>query len=464
VLLAVAEACGATWVACADSDLERAIAERSELVTVAGRGHSPLTIRFTPNDHASYMQHYSVIANPFLWFIQHYLWPLAYEPVVDANIHEAWRNGYVEINRRVAETVLAVARKAERQPLVLTQDYHLYLAPRMIREMLPDASLQQFIHIPWPAPQYWTVLPKSMREAIVDGLLANDIVGLQTNKDVTNFLQTCEELMGLRVDHRERAVLHGGRVVWVRAYPVSVDVATLTRMAASAEVADEDARVASWRTEKLIVRVDRTDPAKNIIRGFLAYERLLVEHPELRRRVQFWAFLQPSRQDVASYREYLRRLRATAARINGELGESGWVPIRLELAENLKRAIAAYKAFDVLLVNPIYDGMNLVAKEGMLANQTDGALVLSENAGCHEQLGAHALSINPFDVDATAAALFAALTMPVEERATKAALIKRQVCEEDIEQWIRWQFDDIRQCCAPRRGSSERIQRAPKAF
>ena len=386
-MLTVADGTGATWVACARNEAERRLADQPEPLLVARAHQAPLAIHHVRTDPIEYQQYYSVIANPFLWFIQHYLWPLAYEPVVDQRIHHAWEHGYVAINQQVAAAVIGVARISPRPPLVLTQDYQLYLAPRMIRDALPDATLQQFIHIPWPTPQYWTVLPRTMRDSIIDGLLANDVVGFQTNRDVRNFLMSCDELMGLRVDHRSGAVLHRGRVIWVRAYPVSVDVAALSALAGGREVAAEDVRLAGWKPEKLIVRIDRTDPTKNIIRGFLAYERMLINHPGIKGRAQFWAFLQPSRQDVAAYRDYLQRIRSTAARINSELQQPGWQPIRLELRENLNRAVAAYKAFDVLLVNPIYDGMNLVAKEGMLLNTASGVLVLSENAGAHEQLG-----------------------------------------------------------------------------
>lgn len=450
-MLTVAGATGATWVACARTEAERRLAQKGDAVVIAHAHQAPITIRHAQTDSTSYEEYYAVIANPLLWFIQHYLWHLAYEPVVDQRIHHAWENGYVATNQHLADAVIGVARGALRPPLVLTQDYQLYLAPRMIRDQLPDATLQQFIHIPWPTPQYWTVLPKAMRDAIIDGLLANDLVGFQTKRDVRNFLMSCDELMGLRVDHRDGAVLHRGRVVWVRAYPVSIDVAALTRLAASPGVAAEDARLAAWRPEKLIVRIDRTDPTKNIIRGFLAYERMLINHPEMVGTVQFWAFLQPSRQDVAAYREYLQRIRSTVERINAELNQPGWQPIRLELQENLKRAAAAYKSFDVLLVNPIYDGMNLVAKEGMLLNTMDGVLVLSENAGVHEQLGKYAVSINPFDVDATADALYRGLTMPLEDRRARGEEIRRQVRSDDILHWLRCQLDDIRDY-APSRG------------
>jgi trehalose 6-phosphate synthase len=183
----------------------------------------------------------------------------------------------------------------------------------------------------------------------------------------------------------------------------------------------EERRLKDWRPKRLIVRIDRTDPSKNIVRGFLAYEKLLIQRPELRGQVQFWAFLQPSRQDVAAYRTYLRRVRQVVARINSQFGGSGWMPIRLEFGENIRKAMAALRNFDVLLVNPVYDGLNLVVKEGAVVNRTDGMIVLSENAGAHEELQPQVLSINPFDIEATADAIYQGLTMSAQERKKRPA-------------------------------------------
>jgi trehalose 6-phosphate synthase len=444
-MLTVAESTKAHWIACARSDAERKLAAESKgPVEVQG-----FKIHYVVPHPRQYDMYYSVISNPLLWFIQHYLWNLATEPVIDDRIHTAWYDGYVAVNQQIAEMAASVARRSQRTPLVMTQDYQLYLAPRVIRDKVPDAALQQFVHIPWPTPQYWKILPQPMRDAIVDGLLANDVVGFQSSLDVRNFLLTCEENMGVRVDHRERAVLYKGRVVWVRSYPISIDVSAMEQLAASAAVRKEEDAIHGWRPEKLIVRVDRTDPSKNIVRGFLAYEKMLRQHPELRRTVQFWAFLQPSRQDVPAYRDYLARIRRTAERINAEQGRKGWEPVRLELGENMRRAAAAYRNFDVLLVNPIYDGMNLVAKEGMLVNQQDGVLVLSENAGSHEELGDQAITVNPFDVDLTAEALYEALQMPVEERRRRGQMVRRIVRSNDINRWVSLQIRDLRDLVRP---------------
>src|SRR5881396_22328 len=314
-LLTFAEVAGAEWVACARTEGERALIEEHGTTWDAPLIRSETRLHYVTPTPEQYDQYYSVISNPVLWFVQHYLWDLAHQPVINGRIHRAWKNGYVEVNKQIARKVVDVARGLQGRPLVMIHDYQLYLVPRLVRDQLHGAIIQHFVHIPWPTPQYWKVLPREMRDAIVIGLLGCDIVGFQTSLDVRNFLMTCEENLGLAVDERERAVLIDGRVVYARAYPISIDIAGTTRLSYSHGVMVEERKLRDWRPEHLIVRIDRTDPSKNIVRGFLAYEKLLAHHPELKGRVQFWAFLQPSRQDVALYRDYLRLIRSTAHRI-----------------------------------------------------------------------------------------------------------------------------------------------------
>ena len=388
--------------------------------------------------------YYSVIANPVLWFIQHYLWDLGNEPVIDERIHQAWTDGYVQVNLQMAERVIELAHAHSEPPLVLIHDYQLYLVGRIVRDAVPDAIIQHFIHVPWPTAQYWKVLPMHMRDRIIEGLLGCNIIGFQSSRDVRNFLLTVEENMGLQVDEHERAVVSEGRIVYARHYPISVDVGATERLASSRGVKRQEQDIAEWRPPFLIARIDRTDPSKNIVRGFIAYDKLLRYHPDLRGQVQFWAFLQPSRQDVAAYVRYLRQIRQTAARINSDLGTADWQPIRLEVAESERKAIAALKNFDVLLVNPVYDGLNLVAKEGALVNQKDGVIVLSENAGAYEELREHVLSVNPFDVEATAAAMYNGLMMSPEERHRLNDGARNVVRANDIARWISNQVQDVR--------------------
>jgi len=448
-LLTLAEATAADWVACARNDVERKQAESSvdglQVRLARGKGR----LHYAKPSREEYEMYYSVIANPVLWFIQHYLWDLGNEPVIDDRIHQAWTDGYVRVNMLMAEKVIELAHTAADPPMVLVHDYQLYLVPRLIREAIPSALIQHFIHVPWPTPQYWKVLPKHMRDPILEGLLGCDVVGFQSSLDVRNFLLTCEENLGLQVDEHERAVVAGGRVVYARHYPISVDVNATMRLASSRGVKRQEDDIASWRPPHLIARIDRTDPSKNIVRGFIAYEKLLRYHPELRGQVQFWAFLQPSRQDVGAYVRYLRQIRQAAARINSELGTTEWQPIRLEVAESERKAIAALRNFDVLLVNPVYDGLNLVAKEGALVNQTNGVIVLSENAGAYEELRGNVLAVNPFDVEATAAALHMGLTMALEDRQAMNDRAREVVRTNDIARWISNQVQDLRDLSTP---------------
>lgn len=442
-LLSLAEVTGAQWVACARTPSERTLAAASPTVTIPLLRSQALLHYVSPTPE-QYDMYYSVIANPILWFIQHYLWDLARQPLIDASIHHAWDAGYVEVNRQVAHRVVEIGAAMPSRPLVMIHDYQLYLVPQLVRESLPGALITHFVHIPWPTPQYWKVLPPHMRDRILRGLLGCDLVGFQSALDVRNFLLTCESNAGLHVDAKESAILVDGRLVYARAYPISIDTAATVRAASARAVAIEERKIASWRPEQLIVRIDRTDPSKNILRGFMAYEKLLVAHPEMKGRVQFWAFLQSSRQDVSLYRSYLLELRRLVARVNKAHKMGAWLPIRLEIGESQRKALAALRRFDVLLVNPIYDGLNLISKEGALVNAVDGVIVLSENAGAHEELSPHVLSINPFDIEATAEALFRALVMDPLERHQRADAMRAVVRSNDLARWIMRQVEDIR--------------------
>jgi trehalose 6-phosphate synthase len=351
----LATATDAVWVAAARTEEDRILAGRAGrdgTVRLTAEDDTSYRVAFVDAEPEAYDLYYSVFSNPLLWFIQHYLWDLSREPIVDATTERAWREGYQHVNRLFAERVVAEARRSEVPLLVLVQDYQLYCVPQMVRASVPRVRLQQFVHIPWPTPQYWKILPKRIRDGIMLGILGNDIIGFQTSRDVRNFLLTCEENLGLAVDYRERTVFHEGRAIWVRHYPISIDVADFEGLLEHPAVLAEEQRIAEWRPDHLILRVDRTDLSKNVVRGFIAYERMLEAHPELHEHVQFWALLQESRQDIDDYRAYLGSIVGVCARINRRFARHGWMPIRLEIEDNFHKAVAAYKSFDVLLVNP----------------------------------------------------------------------------------------------------------------
>jgi trehalose 6-phosphate synthase len=428
-----------TWVASALSDDDAEVA--AEGVYEDGN----LRLSLVAHDREEYDRYYNVFANPTLWFIHHYLWGLAMEPDVDRNIRLAWDAGYLPVNERFAEAVAAeIEDSADDSPVVMVHDYQLFMVPRGVRERAPRARIQHFTHIPWPMPDYWRILPDDIRRAIHESLLTCDIVGLHTDRYVRAFLHCCNELTDGEVDFDSRSVRFQGRDVQVRAYPISVDPAEFERLAASDEVREEEASVVLARPEKMILRVDRTDPSKNVVRGLRAYDLFLSQHPEWRGRVTMLALLDPSRPEIPEYAEYVGAIQRAVREVNDRWYMTGmWTPVDMRISDNFPQAVAAYKHYDVLLVNAIFDGMNLVAKEAPLVNQRDGVLILSENAGAHQELSPWALCVNPFDIQAQADAIYQALTMHATERHERIEGLRAQVREHDISRWIGTQLEDL---------------------
>jgi trehalose 6-phosphate synthase len=438
-----------TWIASAMSDDDRAVSIEAgdEAIEEQSRDGSPFRLRLVAHDEAAYDWFYNVVANPMLWFLQHYLWELAYEPSLDIAHQNAWDGGYVKVNETFAEAVLQEL-EAEPEAAVFFHDYHLYLAPRLVREHAPDALLAHFVHIPWPQTDYWHVLPDRIRRAIHEGVLANDVVGFHTRQWALNFMRAASDVAGADANFVDGEVTLDDRRALVTVHPISVDPSEFDELASSGAVLEAEAELAERRPEKLVVRVDRTDPSKNIVRGFRAFELYLEAHPEMHGRVGMLALLDPSRQDIPEYAEYLGAIQREARRVNDRFQQDGWTPIDLAIEDNFIGSVAAYKQFDALFVNAIYDGMNLVAKEAPLVNERDGVLILSENAGAHAELGDWALSVNPFDVAGQAEAIHAALTMGESERQARLEAIRAQVREHDVAEWIEAQLADLDRCRA----------------
>ncbi len=407
-------------------------------------------IRLVESDPEAYDAFYNVVANPMLWFIQHYLWDLSNAPDIRRHEIDAYENGYCAVNGDLARAVLEEVED-EPEAVVMLHDYHLYVAPKMIRAERPDLFLHHFVHIPWTQPDAWRVLPADMREGIYEGILSNDIIAFHTPAYRRNFLLCCRELFDLEVDEEVGVVRFEGRDVWVRSYPLPISAATFRHTAQRPAVHGYEREILRRRREHLILRVDRADLSKNVLRGFTAFDLFLEQHPEFKENVTFIAHLIPSRQDVPEYAEYLERIEALAAVVNHRHGMTDWMPIDLRLRENLEEAIAAYKHYDLLMVNAMFDGMNLIAKEGPLVNERNGVSLLSENTGAHEELADFALSVNPFDVQEQADAIYRALSMSAEERSWRAQGLKRIVTARDPGDWVDDQLADIE---AKRRGEA----------
>jgi len=285
-----------------------------------------------------------------------------------------------------------------------------------------------------------------IRRAICEGMLGNDIVGFQTPEHGRSFMYTCEAYVpGAEVDYSTASIFWKGRRIEVRSYPISIDAAAVRRLAYSKEARSHDRYLPNHWNEFTVLRVDRAEPSKNIVRGFLAFDRFLEAHPDFQGRVNFVAITVPSRMDVVEYQDYLDDVSAVVGRINAKYAnvETGWQPVHLIMGENYSRALAAMKWYDVLLVNSIIDGMNLVAKEGALLNERNGVLILSEGAGAVSQLGEHSIIIGPTDVEGTADAIHRALTMPLEERRRWAEGLRRSVERDDVTTWFENQVTDM---------------------
>jgi trehalose 6-phosphate synthase len=440
-----------TWIASAMTPEDRVVAAEAGGVAVEeqSREGARYRCRLVAHDEAAYDWYYNVISNPTLWFLQHYLWNLAHAPSHDPGLHHAWEEGYVAVNAGFADAVLSEL-EAEPDSAVFFHDYHLYLAPRLVRERRPETSLAHFVHIPWPQSDYWYVLPSPIRRAIHDGLLACNLIGFHTTRWRKNFLRSCVDIVGADCDFEEGVVAYDGSLTRVTARPLSVDASEFDELAVSDIVRALERQLEATRPEFLVLRVDRTDPSKNVVRGFRAFELFLDAHPELHGRVQLLALLDPSRQDIPEYAEYLGAIQRAARAVNDRFQQEGWTPVDLRIEDNFAETVAAYKQYDVLLVNAIFDGLNLVAKEAPLVNHRDGVLVLSENAGSHEELGDWALSVNPFDVEGQAAAIHAGLTMAAEERKARADAIRAHVRGHDVAEWLDAQLDDLDQLAAAR--------------
>jgi trehalose 6-phosphate synthase len=415
---------GTTWASVTMGAADREAVSQG-LMHVEGLDLVPVVV-----DDETYRQAYDVVANTTLWYVHHHLFDLPNRPRFDRRWRQAWE-GYRAYNRAMADVVCA---RADDGDTVLVQDYHFSLLGRMLAERRPDLHTVHFLHTPFAEPAMLAVLPDDVSLELLDGMAGYGACGFHCHKWEAGFL-SCYEAMGRGL---------GEGVVAPRTFvaPLGLDVDGVTGEAAADGVARAaEALRAEVGGRRVVARADRMEPSKNIVRGMLAFEELLVARPEWRGEVVHVVCAYPSRQGLAEYLAYAADVEHTAERINHALGTSGgdrWSPILLSLSDDYARSLAALTLSDVLLLNQVRDGMNLVAKEGPLVNRADGALVLSREAGAWEELelgGDGALGVNPFDVAGTADALHVALTMSSTERAARAGSLRAAVLERTSADW-----------------------------
>ncbi len=448
----------ATWLAAAGTDGDRAVAASGRPIDLAPAGRAS----FIDVPEERYLGYYNGVSNRILWLLHHYLFDLSYLPTWNAETRAIW-DDYREVNRQFAQ---ALDRESDRQPVYLIQDYHLSLVPRFLRELQPDALITHFTHTPFAGPAYLKVLPAPLLEELLRGMLGADVLGFQAEAWAENFLLSVRDsLSDARVDLRRRRVHVDGRTVLVRTYPVSLDPGPLRLTSRDPEVKRIRRELTRWRGEaKLLLRVDRFELSKNIPRGYMAFDSFLADHPEWHGRVRFLSLLPRSRAEIPEYETYAARSLEAADAINAKYGPD-WIPIEIRTEENYHQAVAAYGMYDALIVNPIFDGMNLVAMEGPLVNKRHGAVILSHNAGAYARLGRHAIGVNPFDVAETAAAIHQALEMPDDERIRRARGLTRAVLTSSPVRWLTAQLRDLDRARAPEEpGGSEPGEHVEEPF
>jgi len=419
------------WVCATLSDADRTAARRAPegRMDVPGIG----AVRMLDIPPGTFHRAYNAVANSTLWFVHHMLYDIPNKPHFDARSRRDWQS-YEAYNAAFAD---ALAQDAARGAKVAVQDYHLTLVPTLLRERRPDVKITHFSHTPWAPPEYYRLLPDDIGRQVLEGVLGADHAGFQTTRWAEAFLDCCAAVLGATVDRRARTVTHRGHVTRVGVHGLGVDGDALRARAAEQDVC---ARATALREQvgdrRLIVRIDRTELSKNIVRGLAAYRELLSRHHEWHGRVVHLAFAYPSRHDLPEYREYTAAVQRMAAEISDEFGDGTWDPLILQVNDDYPRSLAAYGMADVLLVNPLRDGMNLVAKEGPTLSKNGCALVLSGEAGAADEMSEDAIMVNPYDVSQTAEALHRALLMPADERAERCERLAAVATALPPQRWL----------------------------
>jgi trehalose 6-phosphate synthase len=447
-----------TWICAALSDADRAAAALSDADPSAARangahaeGGIPVRMLDIPPD--IFDRAYNHVANSALWFVHHLLFDTPNQPQFGHEFRRDWES-YLSYNEAFADALTQEVREPlSGAPRILIQDYHLCLAPRMLRDRLGEAArdvgIAHFSHTPWAPPDYYRMLPEQVGRALLDGILGADHAGFHAERWATAFVQCCAAMLDADVTPAGAAwrVTYRGHVTEVAVHPLGVDASALRERARAGDV---QAHVSTLRAaadgRKLIVRVDRTELSKNIVRGLAAYRELLTTRPQWRGRVVHLAFAYPSRSSLAEYRAYTDRVRRLAREITEEFATPDWDPLILEVKDDYPRSLAACAVADVLLVNPVRDGMNLVAQEGPVLSERGCALVLSREAGAAATLAADALLVNPYDITETAEALHQALAMSDAERQRRSAALAAIAAADPPARWLGGQLASLRPC------------------
>jgi trehalose 6-phosphate synthase len=402
----------ASWIAAAFTDGDRAAA-RTGVVPASG-----IALRLLDLDPGLFRLFNDVVSNQVLWFLHHGLFDLPRRPRFDRRFREAWA-AFEAVNRAFAD---AAVEAAPDDAVVLVQDYQLALVPGMVREQRRDVRVVHFCHIPFCGPSSIRVLPTDVAGSLCASL-ATVPTGFHAARWARSYEASAREVLGADAPVTRPFVA-----------PLGPDAASLARAASSDEAAAAGRELVGDRA--LLLRVDRIDPSKNIARGFGVFDVLLTERKTWRERVVFVAKLNASRESIPEYQAYRREVELAADRVNERWATADWQPVVIDARDDYASAVAALARYDVLFVNPIKDGLNLVAKEGPIVNQRDGVLCLSPDAGAWDELGEAALAVHPFDLEQGASCLDTALAMPAAERASRAQRLQALAGARSPTDWL----------------------------
>ncbi len=423
------------WVCAALNDGDRAAARRAKGGRLDLDGHDTggTAVRMLDIDAGTFHRAYNAVANSTLWFVHHLLYATPTAPAFDATFSRAWAS-YRSYNQAFAD---ALAEDAAPGAKVLIQDYHLTLAPQLLRALRPDVRIAHFSHTPWAPTDYFRLLPDAIAKETLLGVLGADHAGFHSKRWARAFAECCAEFLGAECGEDGLSVTYDGRTTVLAVHPLGVDAESLRERAEQDDVETRrNGIVDSLAGRKSIVRVDRTELSKNIARGLLAYRELLRRYPQWQGKVVHLASAYPSRHDLPEYREYTAHVQRLAREIEDEFGTDDWSPIVLHVTDDYARSLALYRVGDVLLVNPVRDGMNLVAKEVPVLSEQGCAVVLSSEAGAADEYAEDCLLVNPFDISGTADALDEALSMPDDERRARTERMATIAAGQPPARWL----------------------------
>lgn len=423
----IMRACSGTWVAHGSGSADRVVVDEKDRVKVPPEDPSYQIRRVWLSKEEEQGYYYG--------FANEGMWPLCHIAHTRPTFRSEDWQFYVDVNKKFADVVAEEAKTDD--PVILVQDYHFALLPRMIRDRIPKATIITFWHIPWPNPEAFGICP--WREEILDGLLGSSIMGFHTKFHCNNFIDTVDRFLEARIDRENSTISYGGKLTAVKSYPISIEWPPrwLKKQKPVVELREDIRKNNDLPSDRLLgLGVDRLDYTKGILERFMAVERLLEQHPEWIGKFTFVQIAAPSRSSIDQYQNFEADVRRLADRINGRFGNGNYAPILLKIEHHDASAVFQYyRACDVCVVSSLHDGMNLVSKEFIAARDDErGVLILSQFTGAARELP-EALVVNPYDIDQCAAALNVALSMPMNEQRDRMRSMRNLVQEFNIYRW-----------------------------